>query len=138
METLNCQCRYTCRCALAALIVSAIIGIITTFLQITAVITVAPVFLWVAFGVAVVYLGVLVVATALARRTEISTCACAELNLLLAGILGTIVFAVILLAVGIVATSVVSAILIGLLLFFFALVFTATACFVRHLADCRS
>ena len=31
MERLNCQCNYTCRCALAALIVSAVLGIITLY-----------------------------------------------------------------------------------------------------------
>ena len=55
------------------------------------------------------------------------------LNTLLAGVLG-----VILLAVGIVATSILSAILVGVLLFFFSLTLTSTACLVRSLADCRN
>jgi len=54
----------------------------------------------------------------------------------LAGILGTVLFSLVILAVGIVATSVVSAILVGLLVAFFALIVTATACLIRCLADC--
>ena len=134
MSLISCSSR--CRCTVAAIIVSAILGVLTAFFQITGVITVAPVFLWVVFGIAVGYLAVLVVATALARRTEQCGCICELLNTLLIGILGSILFAVVLLAVGIVATSVVSAILVGLLLFFFSLTLTASACFVRCLSDC--
>lgn len=134
MSLFGCNCN--CRCTLAAIVVSAILGVVTTFLQITGTILVVPVFLWVVFGIAVVYLGVLVIATALARRIEATQCLCAALNTLLAGILGTALFAVVLLAVGIVATSILSAILAGVLLFFFSLTLTGSACLVRRLADC--
>lgn len=134
MSLLNCNCR--CSCALASLIAGAILGVLAAFFQITGVITVAPVFLWVAFGIAVVYLGVLVIASALDRRVEACGCLCTTVNVLLAGILGTILLSVILLAVGIVATSVVSAILVGLLVFFLALTFASTACLVRCYSDC--
>ena len=136
MSLFGCNCK--CSCTLAAVIVSAIVGVLTAFLQITGVITVTPVFLWVVFGIAVVYLGVLVVSTALARRAEETPCRCTTLTAVLAGILGSILLAVVLLAVGIVATSVLSAILVGILLFFFALTLTGTACLVRSLADCGS
>lgn len=134
MSLFGCKCN--CRCTLAAIVVSVILGVVTAFLQITGTITVAPVFLWVVFGIAVVYLAVLVLATALAKRIEATQCLCAALNTLLAGILGTALFSVVLLAVGIVATSVLSAILVGVLLFFFSLILTGTACLVRRLADC--
>lgn len=132
----NCNCK--CSCTLAAIIASVIVGVVAAFLQITGVITVAPVFLWVVFGIAVVYLGVLVVATALARRTEETECVCSALNTLLAGILGAILFALVLLAVGIIATSILSAILVGILLFFFTLTLASSACLVRSLAACGS
>lgn len=135
MSLFNCNCR--CSCTGWAVIAGAIIGVITAFLQITGVITVTPVFLWVAFGIAVVYLGILVLAVALARRTERSACRCSALNALLTGILGTILLALILLSVGIVATSVISAILVGLLLFFLSLALTGSACYVRVLAECE-
>ena len=131
-----CNCNHKCNSVIAALIASLIVGVVTAFLQITAVITVAPVFLWVVFGIAIVYLGVLIVAAALARRGEQCPCMCSLLNTVLIGILGTILFALILLAVGIIATSAISAILIGLLLFFFTLTLTSSACFVRCLVNC--
>lgn len=136
MALFTCNCRSNDGCTVAALIVSAIIGVIAAFLQITAVITVAPVFLWVVFGIAVVYLAALVVSVLVSRRVDNAGCVCPALNALLAGILGSILFAVVLLAVGIVATSIISAILVGLLLFFFALTFTASACLVRCIANC--
>lgn len=135
MANFSCGCKTDC--VVRALIVSAIIGVLTAFLQITAVITVTPAFLWVALGIAVVYLGVLTLATARARYAEQRCGCCRALNSVLAGILGTALFAVVLLAVGIVVTSVVSAILVGLLLFFLALILTGTACLVRCFADCE-
>ena len=128
-----CNCK--CSCTAAAVIASVIVGVLAAFLQITAVITVTPVFLWVAAGVAAVYLGILVLRAG-CFAGEGRTCACAALNALLVGILGTILLALILLAVGIVATSVLSAILVGLTLFFFTLTISATACFVRTAAGC--
>lgn len=130
----NCTCR--CRCVTAALIAAAVIGVLTAFLQITAVITVTPAFTWVALGIAVAYLAVLTVSAALTRRTEMDGCRCAGLSTALAGILGTALVAVILLAVGITATSVISAILVGALLFFLTLTLAGTACLVRSLSDC--
>lgn len=134
MSLFSCSCR--CRCTIGAIIVSAILGVLAAFFQITGVITVAPVFLWVVFGIAVGYLAVLLIAAALARPAESAGCLCENLEALLAGILGSILLAVILLAVGITATSIISAILVGLLVFFFALLLTATACLVRKLANC--
>lgn len=136
MALLDCNCNCRCRCTLVALVISAIIGVFTAFFQITGLITVAPAFLWVVFGIGVVYLGILVVATALARREETCRCSCSIFNTLLIAILGAILFAVILLAVGIVATSVLSAILVGLLLFFFTLTLTGSACLVLCLSGC--
>ena len=134
MPLCNCNCR--CRCICAALVVSAILGVLTAFLQITGVITVTTTFLWVAFGIAVVSLGVLVLAVSGCCQ-ESSPCRCLALNGVLVGILGTILLSLILLAVGIVATSVVSAILVGLLLFFLSLELSSTACYVRTVAGCE-
>ena len=133
MALFPCGCKRDC--VVTALVASAIIGVITAFLQITAVITVTPVFLWVVFGIAVVYLGVLEVAAARTGRAGLGCCR--ALGAVLTGILGAALLAVLLLAVGIVATSVVSAILVGLLLFFFSLILTATACLIRCFADCE-
>lgn len=121
-------CSWNCRAV--AVIASVIVGIVTAFLQITGVITLTVPFLWVAFGIAVGALAVYILATAIGR-----TC-CVSLGVPLAGVLGTVLFSLILLAVGITATSVVSAILSGLLLFFFSLIIAGSACYVRCLSDC--
>lgn len=134
MSIFGCNCRN--RCVLLSVVVSAILGIVAAFLQITGAITVTPVFLIVGFGIAVAALGVLAVTTALVRRYA-GACLCTALQAVLAGILGTVLLSVVLLARGIVATSVFSAILVGLTAGFFALTVTAGACFVRCLADCE-
>ncbi len=127
MSLLNCDCKRNC--VLWAVIASVLVGIITAFLQITGIITVTAAFLWVILGVAVVYLGVVLLAAALSD----TSCPSSIINSLLAGILGTVLFSVILLAVGVVATSPVSAILAGLALLFFSLTLTSTACYVKCL-----
>lgn len=136
MSVFGCGCKFNCTAA--AVIASVIIGVLTAFFQITGIITVTPVFLWVVFGIAVVYLAVLAVGAAPENGTERCAGLCTRLNVVLAGILGAILLAVILLAVGITATSVISAILVGLLLFFFALTLTGTACLVKCLFGCGS
>ena len=130
----NCCFRWSC--STIAVIAGVILGVLAAFLQITAVITVTPAFLWVALGIAVVYLAILLASAAFTKSCNV--CRCGVLNVLLAGILGTILFAVILLAVGIVATSVVSAILVGLLVLFLTLTLAASACFVRCLSNCEA
>lgn len=135
MNFFGCNCKLDCTAE--AVIVAAIVGVLAAFAQITGVIVLAPVFLAVAFGIAVVYLAVVLVAAALAQRPHRGCCACRPLQAVLSGILGTILLALVLLAVGIVATSVVSAILVGLLVFFFALVFMGTVCLVKCLGDCE-
>ncbi len=124
-----------CSCAALAVAASIIIGIITAFLTITAAITVTPVFLWVAFGIAVVYLGLTLI-TASTVRNNRNCCVCRIIPVLLAGILGTFLTSVILLAVTFAATSIVGAIITGALLLFFSLMLTATACLVRCLTNC--
>lgn len=136
MSLLNCNCNCRCNCTAVAVVASIILGIVAAFLQITGVITVTGAFLWVVLGIAIVYLGVLVLSVT-ANRAE-RPCLCDSLSTLLVGILGTVLFSIILLAVGIVATSVVSAILVGLLVAFFFLTVLATACYVRYLAGCGS
>ena len=129
-----CNCK--CSCSIFPAVAGLILGVIAAFLQITGTITVTATFLWVVAGVAVAYLGVLVLASAALEQCSHCSCICASLETILTGALGTILFAVVLLAVGIVATSVVSAILVGLLVAALALTIGGTACYVRCLADC--
>ena len=130
-----CSCK--CNCTAAAVIASGILGILGAFLQITGVITITPVFLWVAAGTAAAFLGLLLLRGGCCGPDG-GLCVCTALKAMLAGILGTILFALILLVVGIVATSVVSAILVGLTLFFLALTISAAACYVAAASGCGS
>ena len=125
-----------CNCTGIALRGSLIIGIIAAFLQITAVITLTPVFFIVAFGIAVFYLSTLLIASALQQKGPVCNHCCIPVNALLIGILGTILFAVILLVITFAATSVIGAIFVGALFFFFSLMITSTACFAKCLTNC--
>lgn len=137
MSNNNCNCRGTC--TTVALIVSLVVGIVAAFLRITAAITVTPAFLWVVFGIAVVYLAVLLITVASASCCENKAPCCIKdiLSVLLGAIIATIFFAVLLLAVEFVATSIIGAVITGLLLLSFFLALTETACLVRCIATGR-
>lgn len=137
MSMLDCNCNCRCRCNLTALIASLLIGVIAAFLQITGVLAVNTTVLWTALIIAVAYLAVLILSMALMGRKEACACLCTNLRALVAGALGTILFALVLLLIDVAAASVIGAILVGLLLFFFALLFASSACLIKCLADCR-
>ena len=124
-------------CTGIALVASLIIGIIAAFLQITAVFTLTPIFSIVAFGIAVVYLAVVLLAAASTQRNQSCNLCCTPLTALLFGIAGTILVAVILLLITFAATSVIGAIFVGALFFFFSLTISSTLCFVRCLLNCE-
>lgn len=132
----TCSCHYKSTCIVFALIASIIVGIIASFLQITAAITITPVILWVLFASAVALFAILLLSSVLAIRLGRSCDQCAILDAILAGVLGTILFALILLTTGIVATSILTAILIGLLLFSYTLALTSLACYIRCTLNC--
>lgn len=129
-------CNDKSRCPCAAIIASIIIGIITAFLRITAVITVAPVFLFVVIGIAVVYLAITPVTLAAIRNVTNRCCLCSVLPVLLTGVLGTILTAVILLAIPFAATSIIGAIITGILLASASLMITSVACLSRCALKC--
>ena len=128
MAIFCCNNRPTC--VSLAVIASAILGAVAALLQITAVITVTPAFLWVALGIAVVYLAILLTSGGCSPKIGSCRCGNQSLTAILAGILGTALISVILLAVTFAATSIIGAILVGLLVLFLALIVTATACLV--------
>lgn len=119
-------------CISLAVIASAILGVIAAFLRITAVITVTPAFLWVALGIAIGYLAVLLATTGCCQASTFCRCRGGALTAILVGILGTALTSVILLAITFVATSIIGAILVGLLVLFLSLIVTATACLVSR------
>ncbi len=130
-----CNCKISC--PLLAIVASIIIGIITAFLQISAVITVAPAFLWVVLGIAVVYLAVLLIIAATLDGADVRiSCLCPILSILLIGILGAILFSIILLGITFAATSIIGAIFTGALLAFLSLLITSTVCLIKCLARC--
>ena len=119
-----------------AVLLSAIVGVVAAFLQITAAITVTAVALWVTFGIAVGYPVVTLIGAALAKREDTPTCCCTAFVTQLIAALGTVLFSTILLAVTFPATSVLGAIVVGLWVFSFALAVSATACVVRCYIGC--
>ncbi len=125
-------------CISLSVIGSVILGVIAAFLQITAVITVTPAFLWVALGIAVVYLAILLGTTGCNQTARCCRCRGGALTAVLAGILGTALVSVILLAITFVATSIIGAILVGLLIFFLSLILSATACLVAGCCGCEN
>ena len=135
MLSLDCNQRTTC-CGLS-IVVSFFLGVIAAILRIMGVITVTPAFLWVVFGIAVVYLAIVLAISALNNSECSPKCVCRTLSLLLTGVLGTILTSVILLAITFVTTSVVGAIITGALIAFFSLLLTASACLVKCYAGCR-
>ncbi len=135
MSDNNCSCRYNCTGL--AIVASIIIGIVTAVLQITAVITVAPLFLWVVLGIAVVYLAVVLLAVASVNSVSVKRCFCYNIPVILTAILGAGLTAIILLAITFAATSIIGAIITGALLFFLSLIFTTIACLIKCIATCN-
>ena len=131
MSTSDCSCKGTC--TTVAVIISAVAGIIAAFLRITAAITVTPAFLWTVFGIAVVYLAVILVSSASVNccDNKFPCCIKSIITVLLSAIIATIFFAVVLLAVEFAATSLIGAVITGLLLLSFFLTLTETACLIR-------
>lgn len=126
------MCRQNCNrneCLIIAIASSVVIGIVAAVLRITGIITVTPAFLWVVFGIAVVYLAIAYITSSL-RRFDTPYSARSIVATLIAGVLGTILFSVILLGITFAATSTVGAVLTGLLLASFSLIITTTACIV--------
>ena len=129
MANFCCNCRDNC--TVFAVLASLIIGVVTAFLRLTAVITVGTAFLWVVLGVAIAYLGLTYL-----KSDSLRSCGCSSINALLTGILGSVLTSIILLAITFAATSVIGAIITGALLFFFTLTLTSTACLVKCNAGC--
>lgn len=134
MSILGCNCKS--ECSIGAIIVSIIIGVVTAFLRFSAVITLTPAFLWVLFGISIVYLAITPITLAIIQSFSLRECICSVLPVLIAGILGTILLSVVLLAIEFVATSVLGAILTGALLTFFSLTVTSVACITKCTARC--
>lgn len=132
----NCGCYCRANCAGIAIVASIIIGIIAGMLRFMAVITVTPAFLWVVFGIAIVYLAISLIISGYSACSGSNRCKCATMPVFLTGILGTILTSLILLGIEFVATSVIGAIITGLLLAFFSLFIISTVCLIKCQSNC--
>lgn len=130
MSKTNNSCQLSCVGTTVA--ASAIIGIITAIFRYTGVITVTPAFLWTLFGVAVVYLGIMLLTSVFAENCL----CCSALKLNLIGSMGTALCSVIMLGVSFEATSTIGAVISGGLLFFLSVLLIGTACLVKCRYDC--
>ena len=131
------NCNYRVECAFLAIAASIVVGIVAAIAQFTAIITLSTVFYIVAFGIAVLFLGVLLALSPVLYRVACQSCCNSNVKLTTIGILGTIVTSIILIAVGFAATSVLGAIFVGLLAAFFTLIVTSIICAINCAATCE-
>lgn len=127
MDRQNCNNRN--ECLIIAIASSVVIGIVSAVLTITGIITVTPAFLWVVFGIAVVYLLTAYIISSL-RRYDTPRCSKSIISAFIAGIMGAILISVILLGITFPATSALGAVLVGLLLLSLSLIITTISCLV--------
>ena len=131
----NCCQIKTCNCTTLAVVVSAILGVIAAFLNMSGMIAITTVVLWVLFGIAVGFLALTLFASAVGFHSE-RRCVCQGITPLLFGILLTALASGILLVFDLVATGVAASIIIGILIFAFSLILTAATCLIKCLVRC--
>ena len=136
MGLFNCNCK--AGCTALGVLVSLVAGIAALVLTITGTITVLPVFVWAAFGIAVgaLLLAFLVAAFADECGKRECGCICRALSTLQFGALGTILTAFLLLVVDFGAISTIGAIVYGAFFFFFVLLIASISCLTRCYANC--
>ena len=134
----NCNCYPKISCTVIAVIASIIIGVITAFLTTTATVAITTTLLYAALGTAAVYLAVTLLTAPFVRGECSLKCVCSALSALIWGILGTILTSIILLVFDFAATSIIGAIITGAFAAFVALIFTATACYIKCIIGCNN
>lgn len=131
---MNCRdcCRSTiCLEVVISVVLGAAVGVLYAFGFITALTTVV----WILFGLAVLNLILLVAGlytASIFRRTPLARCLCCKGGIFLAGIIGTIVMALVLLSITIIISDTVAA-LVALLVFFAALMGIESILFIKCL-----
>lgn len=130
----NMCCEDRCSCTILAVIISAVVGIVLAFAQMSSGITLSTIYLAVILGIAVIYLAVTLLSVATARYQFRSLCSRSALDALIIGIIGTIIMAIVSILVGIAAT-VIGAVIVGLLGGFLALMLSATVCVIKFLSS---
>ena len=132
----NVTCSSKCSCAVLAIILSLVVGVVAAMLTFMAVITVTPAFLWVLFGIATAYLLALPYRASVVRRIGTQACICSILPAVLVGLVGTVLASLALLGITFAATSIVGALVTGALLALFTLIITSTACLAKCITNC--
>lgn len=130
---MGCNCDNGCLLAtVISIFLGAIIGVLFYFGLISAFV----IGTWIAFGIAMLALIGLV---AIANNRNNNICICAYGRCLLAGIIGTIISAIIALAIELSVASIISAIVAAALGLFFTLLIIAIVLFIRCLIEtnCR-
>ena len=133
MQNTNCCCKRDC--TVIAVVASIVVAVIAAALSFMGTITIAPAFYWVTLGIAVVYLGV-VLLTSYACCSSGKNCICQGYTALLAGILGTVLLSLVLLGTAVAAATPLGAVLNGLLVGFLSLILTSVACVIKCSAGC--
>ena len=131
-----CGCRTKCDCTLFAVIASVIAGIVATFLTFSGTLVIPQFVLWILFGVALGFLGLSLVVSPFICKKESGFCLCTSLIAFFAGILGTVLFSLVLVLIDIAAGGILASVITGLLFGLFTLTITSTACIVKNLFDC--
>ncbi|MBQ4631333.1 MAG: hypothetical protein IJB70_10155 [Clostridia bacterium] len=134
----KCNCGYRWDCIGISVVAGIFVAIITAFLTYSATITLTPAFLWVLFGIGVVYLGLNLLISSNTASAGTGACSCSLVPTLLAGVLGTIITSLILLGITFAATSVLGAIISGVLLGFFTLTLFSTVCLILCKTSCNN
>lgn len=132
----NCDCNNRVDCRFLAVAASLIVGIITGILTYTGVVAIGTTFLWVALGVGLLYLALILLTVINSASRSVRGCICKVSGILTTGILGTLLTAVILLGVDFAATSVLGAIISGALLAFLSLLVSSAVCLIRCVSNC--
>lgn len=135
----NCNCYCKTSCAGISIISGIIVAIITAMLTFMGTITITPAFLWVTFGIAVVYLAVSSLISGISNCCNTNNkCACTTMPVYFIGIIGTIFTSLILLGITFAATSVVGAVISGLVLGFFTMIILSTVCLIKCNTNCNN
>jgi hypothetical protein len=132
----DCNCNNRVDCRFLAVAASLIVGIVAGVLTFTGVVAIGVPFLWVALGVGLLYLGVILLTVINSASRNVRECICSVSGIVTAGILGTLLTAVILLGVAFAATSVLGAIISGALLTFLSLLVTSAVCLIKCVSNC--
>ena len=135
MRQTNCNSRVDC--AFLSIAAAIIVGIVAAIVQFTAIVSFTTVFYIVAFGVAVLFLAILLALVPTLYRVSCQGCGNFNTKLTTLGILGTIAASIVLIAVGFAATSGLGAIFVGLLAGFFTLMITSIVCTINCAGECK-